>query len=114
MKDTNDSGYSRRASPHLEGARAAYARACPAAKNLSPADPLRLDLSYSFAEFSMRVLGEPEQACNLLKIAILDATPYTHGCTEPTQQAFSRLQHKLREWNKECGMDYQHIDYFPH
>jgi len=92
------------AKTHANASHTAYKTALSqAAKDLSPMNPLRLAVSYSFAMFAKDVLNSPTKSYHLVQRAIEDAAAYTatHPREQPSsesQKEVQKLRNKLESW----------------
>ena len=88
---------------HVNSSNHAYQEALANAKELSPMDPVRLTVSYSFATFTRDVLKSSNKAHSILRHAIEDAAAYAtarpHEEFSPeSRKEIQRLREKLESW----------------
>ena len=94
------------AKTHANSSNTAYQTALNhASKDLSPMDPVRLTVSYSFATFTRDVLGNPGKSCSIIQRAIEDAAAYAAARPheEPSSESrkeVQKLRQKLESWRK--------------
>ena len=92
------------AKTHANASNTAYQTAISQAiKDLSPMDPVRLSVSYSFGTFAKDVLNCPKKSCTIMQRAIEDATAYAkahpHDKFSPESQSeIQKLSQKLDSW----------------
>ena len=96
--------HSAHAKTHANASHTAYKTALSqATKDLSPMDPVRLTVSYSFATFARDVLKSPTKSCHLIQRAVEDAAAYTAAnprekFSSDSHKEVQRLRNKLEEW----------------
>ena len=92
------------AKTHANASNSAYQTAIlQAAEGLSPIDPVRLSVSYSFGMFTKDVLNCPKKSCAIMQRAIDDARAYTdahpHDRFSPeSNREIQKLNQKLESW----------------
>lgn len=92
------------AKTHANASHNAYQTAhSQALKDLSPMDPVRLTVSYSFAVFARDVLNALPKSCHIVQRAIEDAAAYTtaHPHEKFSTEAHNevqKLRRKLESW----------------
>jgi len=93
------------AKTHAASSNSAYQTALQqAVKDLSPMDPVRLAVSYSFATFAREVLNSPQMSCHIIQRAVEDAAAYSTAhphekFSSESQKEFQKLRNKLESWS---------------
>ena len=92
------------AKTHATASHSAYKMALSeATKGLSPMDPVRLSVSYSFATFARDVLDSPTKSFHLMQRAIDDAVAYSAAhphekFSSDAHKEIQKLRNKLESW----------------
>jgi len=92
------------AKTHANASNTAYQTAhAQAVKDLSPMDPVRLTVSYSFATFARDVLKSPPKSCSIIQSAIEDAAAYAaahprENFSSEAHKEVQKLRKKLESW----------------
>ena len=92
------------AKTHANASNAAYQTALTQAdKDLSPMDPVRLTVSYSYATFVRDVLDCPPKSCLIIQRAVEDAAAYVAAhprekFSSEAQKEVQKLRNKLESW----------------
>lgn len=93
------------AKTHATASNTAYQTALQqAVKDLSPMDPVRLTVSYSFGTFVRDVLNSPQMSSHIIQRAVDDATAYevAHPHEKFSSESYKevqKLRKKLESWN---------------
>ena len=92
------------AGTHATASSTAYQTALQQArKDLSPMDPVRLTVSYSYATFARDVLQSQTMSCQIIQRAIEDAAAYAavhpkEKFSSEAHKEVQKLRNKLESW----------------